>query len=66
MQTTVRVLYFAQMRELTQLKEDQIELLCDSNTTIKDLKDAIVTKHPSSNDLLGCCMFAIDGEYVYD
>ena len=66
METRVRILYFASFRELTNLKEDCISINKTEEITVRDLRQAIVTKHPSTSELLDSCMFAIDGEYIYD
>lgn len=54
------------MRELTNLKEDLIIVDKISDITVRDLKHAILARHPSANLLLDSCMFAVDGEYIYD
>ena len=66
METQVRILYFASIRELTNLKEDQLVINKPDSITVRDLRQAIVTKHPSTSELLESCMFAIDGDYIYD
>jgi len=66
METKVRILYFASIRELTNLKEDQFVINKTDNITVRDLRQAIVTKHPGTSELLESCMFAIDGDYIYD
>lgn len=66
METKVRILYFASIRELTNLKEDQLVINKPDSITVRDLRQAIVTKHPSTSELLESCMFAIDGDYIYD
>ena len=66
METKVRILYFASIRELTNLKEDHLVINKPDSITVRDLRQAIVTKHPSTSELLESCMFAIDGDYIYD
>ena len=66
MDTKVKILYFASIKELTNLKEDYLIINKVEHITGRDLKQAIVTKHPNTSELLESCMFAIDGEYVFD
>lgn len=66
METRVRILYFASMRELTNLKEDLITIEKDSGITVRDLKQSILSKYPAVSELLESCMFAVDGEYIFD
>lgn len=42
METQVRILYFATMRELTNLKEDIIVVEKVQNITVRDLKHSIL------------------------
>lgn len=66
METRVRILYFASMREQTNLKEDFLTIDKDSDITVRDLKQTILSKYPAVSQLLESCMFAIDGEYIFD
>ncbi len=45
METSVKILYFAAMRELTNLKEDILIVEKESGITVRDLKQAILSKH---------------------
>jgi len=66
METKVKILYFASVREAISLKEEYLTIGKVSDITVRDLKQAILTKHPSTGQLLESCMFAVDGEYIYD
>lgn len=33
---------------------------------MRDLKESILSKYPNASQLLESCMFAIDGEYIFD
>ena len=49
METRVRILYFAAMRELTNLKEDLLIVNKESGITVRDLKQSILSKHPGAD-----------------
>ena len=49
MVTQVRILYFAAMRELTNLKEDLLIVNKESGITVRDLKQSILSKHPGAD-----------------
>jgi molybdopterin converting factor small subunit len=37
-----------------------------TDITVRDLKESILLRHPSVKELIESCMFAVDGEYIYN
>jgi molybdopterin converting factor subunit 1 len=58
----IRLLFFAQLRDLAKTAETEITL--DTNSTIDDLLKLLPRWYPDLKDHLNVVSFAVDNEYV--
>jgi len=66
METKIKILYFASIKEIIGIKEEILSLDKTEKISIRDLRQAVVSKYPDTQELILSCMFAIDGEYIFD
>jgi len=62
---SVQVLYFAAIRDLVGLAEEEVEL-SESRAQMKDLIQELTTLHPELEGRLGSVRFALNEEFVKD
>ena len=58
----VRILFFAQLRDITKTAEAVIEL--PDRSSVEDLKQILPQKYPGLDKYLATLSYAIDNEYV--
>jgi molybdopterin converting factor subunit 1 len=65
MSKSLKVLYFASLRNETSQYEDNFSFPSEE-VSAQAIKEAVQAKFPAIAQLVECCMIAVDGEYIFD
>ena len=61
---TLRILYFATIRDLAGVREEALSL--PDGSRVKDLKTRLGRKHPELGKVFGSAIFAVNREFAFD